>query len=118
MSATTYTVKPGDTLSGISLHFYGVYHLYKMIYGANADKIADIDKIPAGITLTIPPAPAFVNHTVERGESLSKIAKYWTGDANRWKEIFEANRDQLADPNKIDVGQVLRIPVRTPPAQA
>lgn len=108
----TYTVKPGDTLSGISLELYGVYHLYKMIYGVNADKITDMDNVPAGITLTIPPAPAFMTHTVERGETLSRIAKYWTGDASRWKWLYEANTDQLDDPNKIEVGQVLKIPVK------
>ncbi len=107
----TYTVQPGDTLSGISLQFYGVYHLYKMIYGVNSDKIADMDHVEPGITLTLPPAPAFMTHTVEKGQTLSRIAKYWTGDANRWREIFDANTDQLSDPNKIEVGQVLKIPV-------
>ena len=44
------------------------------------------------------------------GDSLSKIAKHFYGDANQYMKIFEANKDQLSDPNVIRVGQVLRIP--------
>ena len=49
-------------------------------------------------------------HTVEKGESLSKIAKHYYGDLMKYKEIFAANRDQLSDPDSIEVGQVLTIP--------
>ena len=44
------------------------------------------------------------------GDSLSKIAKHVLGDANAYMEIFNLNRDQLSDPDKIQPGQVLRIP--------
>ncbi|HBK45656.1 MAG TPA: peptidoglycan-binding protein LysM [Xanthomonadaceae bacterium] len=54
------------------------------------------------------------SYTVEKGDSLSKIAKRHYGDANAWKRIFEANRDVLDDPDKIQPGQVLRIPAATP----
>ena len=49
-------------------------------------------------------------HTVESGESLSKIAKHYYGDAMKYKELFEANKPMLEDPDKIYPGQVLRIP--------
>lgn len=49
-------------------------------------------------------------YTVEAGDTLSKIAKRFLGNANRYPEIFEANRAQLSDPNKINVGQKLTIP--------
>ena len=49
-------------------------------------------------------------YTVESGDSLSKIAKEHLGSANAYMEIFEANKDQLTDPDKIKPGQVLRIP--------
>ncbi len=49
-------------------------------------------------------------HTVERGDSLSKIAKTYYGDAMKYKVIFEANKPMLEDPNLIYPGQVLRIP--------
>ena len=49
-------------------------------------------------------------YEVKKGDSLSKIAKHVYGDANKWKQIFEANRDKLKDPDKIFPGQVLTIP--------
>ena len=49
-------------------------------------------------------------YVVQPGDSLSKIAKELLGDAARWPEIFELNKDQIKDPNLIHVGQELRIP--------
>lgn len=49
-------------------------------------------------------------YTVKSGDTLSKIAKEHLGDANAYMAIFEANRDQLSDPDKIKPGQVLKIP--------
>jgi nucleoid-associated protein YgaU len=47
---------------------------------------------------------------VKKGDTLSKISKQFYGDANAYQKIFDANRDQLKDPDKIQPGQVLRIP--------
>ena len=52
----------------------------------------------------------YASHTVKKGESLSLIAKHYYGDLMKYKQIFEANRDQLDNPDKIEVGQVLTIP--------
>ena len=49
-------------------------------------------------------------YTVVSGDSLSKIAKREYGDANAWPKIFEANKDILKDPDKIQPGQKLKIP--------
>ena len=49
-------------------------------------------------------------HTVERGDTLSAIAKKFYDDANKYPVIFEANKPMLSDPNKIYPGQKLRIP--------
>jgi len=49
-------------------------------------------------------------YEVEPDDSLSKIAKNEYGDASKWPQIFEANKDQLKDPNKIFPGQKLTIP--------
>ncbi len=49
-------------------------------------------------------------HTVESGDTLSKIAKELYGDVNAYNRIFEANRPMLSDPDKIYPGQVLVIP--------
>lgn len=48
-------------------------------------------------------------YTVEKGDNLSRIAKQFYGKQD-WKRIFDANRDQLSDPDKIYPGQVLKIP--------
>lgn len=48
-------------------------------------------------------------YEVKSGDNLSKIAKRYSGIS--WKDIFEANRDQIKDPDKIFPGQVLKIPV-------
>ena len=50
-------------------------------------------------------------HTVVSGDSLSKIAKVYYGNAMKYPEIFEANKPMLTHPDKIYPGQVLRIPV-------
>ena len=49
-------------------------------------------------------------HTVESGESLSKISKHYYKDANKYMQIFNANKDQLTNPDMIKVGQKIKIP--------
>jgi len=49
-------------------------------------------------------------YTVRKGDTLSHIAQRHYGKASRWHAIFEANRDQLDDPDRIQPGQVLRLP--------
>lgn len=53
-------------------------------------------------------------HVVERGDTLSHIAQRFYGKASGWHDIFEANRDQLDDPDRIQPGQVLKIPQISP----
>ena len=49
-------------------------------------------------------------HEVVKGESLWKIAERYYGDGSLYPKIFEANRELLKDPDKIKIGQRLRIP--------
>jgi nucleoid-associated protein YgaU len=56
------------------------------------------------------PEPAAQFYTVVSGDSLSKIAKEYYGNAMKYPVIFEANKPMLSDPDKIYPGQVLRIP--------
>jgi nucleoid-associated protein YgaU len=49
-------------------------------------------------------------HVVVSGDTLGKIAKKYYGDASLYMTIFDANKDVLKDPNKISVGQKLKIP--------
>jgi nucleoid-associated protein YgaU len=69
----------------------------------------------SGVTATVDSTAEVVgeqSYTVQKGDSLSKIAKHFYADGNAWKQIFEANRDVLADPDKISPGQTLRIPAK------
>ena len=54
--------------------------------------------------------PEATYYTVVSGDNLSKISKAQYGDPNKYMKIFEANKDKLKDPDKIQVGQVLNIP--------
>jgi nucleoid-associated protein YgaU len=49
-------------------------------------------------------------YEVKSGDNLSKISKQFYGDPNEYMRIYYANRDQLRDPDKIQVGQKLNIP--------
>jgi len=70
------------------------------------------DKTPPAASTTGTPAnnPYTQTYTVVSGDTLSKIAQKYYGDAALYTKIFEANRDVLRDPNKIMPGQKLRIP--------
>ena len=80
-----------------------VWDAIKRVDAKYADLTADI-----GIDAALP-VPAKV-YEVVGGDTLSKIAKKFYGDANKYMKIFEANKDQLADPDKIKIGPKLRIP--------
>jgi nucleoid-associated protein YgaU len=74
---------------------------------------ADFSDVQAGGSSTAPrPAapPAPRTYTVSKGDTLSKIAKQFYGDANKWRRIFEANRDVIKNPDLIHPGQVLKVP--------
>jgi nucleoid-associated protein YgaU len=62
-----------------------------------------------GVAL-VDPYNGFAQYTVEPGETLSSIAERFLGDSERWRAIFQANRDQIEDPDRIFPGQVLRVP--------
>jgi len=84
-----------------------------MSSGDEDEKEPDFSDVVSGSTST---APAPVGEAVTRtytvvgGDSLSKIAKKIYGDGRRWKEIFEANKDTIKNPDLIHPGQVLKIP--------
>lgn len=76
---------------------------------------ADFSDVQSGSSTTAPatPAPASESYTVKAGDSLSKIARHELGDAEKWHAIFEANRDQIDDPDLIHPGQVLKLPAQS-----
>ncbi|MEO1012753.1 MAG: LysM peptidoglycan-binding domain-containing protein [Bacteroidota bacterium] len=77
------------------------------------DKIKEIGgENPADLmaNISVADTSVFHRHTVRSGESLSKIAKHYYGDAMKYQQIFEANTDQLKNPDLIHPDQVLVIP--------
>jgi len=74
------------------------------------DIVADI-QVTGGPAVTQTAAPAASRtYTVKAGDTLSQIAKEQVGNAGSYMKIFELNRDQLSDPDKIKPGQILRLP--------
>ena len=101
------------------LHFVGsvkteaekneIWTAIKTIPSWRDDVVADI-KITGGGAAAAPAATAAKTYTVKAGDTLSAIAKAELGSAGAYMKIFEANRDQLSDPDKIKPGQVLKLP--------
>lgn len=87
----------------------GVWNAIKAIDAAYGDLTADITVDPS-LPAPAAPAPQPRIYEVVSGDSLSKIAKHFYGDAAKYQKIFDANRDQLKDPNLIKPGQKLKIP--------
>ena len=101
---------------------------------ANDPGKPDFSNVKSGVESSAPPAPAkpdFSNvhsgvestatkvadstlqtYTVVAGDSLSKIAKKFYGNAAQWRVIFEANTDRISNPDLIKIGQVLKIPAK------
>jgi nucleoid-associated protein YgaU len=73
----------------------------------------ELNKVVVPITFgtaLIDPYHGFQQYTVQPGDTLSAIAQDQYGDANLWTRLFEANRDQIYNPNLIFPGQVIRVP--------
>ena len=87
---------------------------------SSQEKHPDFSNVQSGSSSSAPspakktPAPAGAStsktYTVQKGDTLSKIAKHHYGDANEWRKIFEANKDIIKDPDLIYPGQELKIP--------
>jgi LysM repeat protein len=92
-----------------------IWNALKTVPDWQKEVVGDI-RVKAGAAPSAPAAPrapataAETTYTVKAGDTLSGIAKQFLGNANDYMEIFNANRDQLTDPDKIKPGQVLRIP--------
>ena len=72
---------------------------------ASDDDMPDFSNVKSGASST-----ATRIYVVVAGDSLSKIANREYGDMGKWKQIYEANRDIIKDPNLIHPGQKLKLP--------
>lgn len=94
------------------LKVYGIVHTQyekNMIW----DKIKEVGgQSPSDIKadIRVEQKDYYHKHKVVSGDTLGKISKEYLGEANKYMEIFNANRDQLSNPDLIKVGQELKIP--------
>ena len=101
---TNYTIKSGDTLSGIAAKYNTTYQ-----YLAQINNIADPNKINAGAVIKVPGATTvkeeYISYTIKSGDTLSGIAaKYNT------TYQYLAKINNIANPNKINAGAVIKVP--------
>ncbi len=94
-----------------------IWNALKTISGWDKDVVADI-KVNAPAAQAAPTtgsggATPTINYTVQPGDTLSAIAKKFLGNASEYMDIYNANRDQLSNPDMIKPGQVLKIPQHT-----
>ena len=75
-----------------------------------AGNIKGVEKVVDEGLVAPPPVEETEFYTIKKGDSLSKIAKVYYGNAMKYPVIFEANREVIKDPDLIYPGQVLRIP--------
>ena len=90
-----------------------VWDQIKLVDPTYQDLTAEItvaQRSPAAVAPQSQAAEQGQTYTVQPGDSLSKISKRFYGDANQYMLIFNANRDKLRDPDKIQPGQKLLIP--------
>lgn len=79
-------------------------------------KKADFSKVQSGSSTTAKPkAKAAESYTVKSGDSLWKISERVYGNGNDWRRIYEANKDQIQNPDVIQPGWVLTIPAQASP---
>jgi nucleoid-associated protein YgaU len=92
-----------------------IWDQIKLVDPSFSDLIADVQAPEAAAAAAAgaggaASTPAARTYTVQPGDNLSKISKQFYGDANKYMKIFEANKDKLADPDKVRAGIELIIP--------
>ncbi|MFT3971472.1 MAG: LysM peptidoglycan-binding domain-containing protein [Micropruina sp.] len=136
VAAPGYLVRPGDDLWSVAEQLLGQGSRWRLLAEANPSLLANptVDLTP-GVRLVIPELPTESDEAaaqpprrqakpdgrrpaspltvvVERGDTLSAIAKEHLGSAAKWPRIFRANKERIKDPDQIDVGWRLVIPAR------
>ncbi len=128
-SLRIYVVLPGDTLTSIAARELGAASLADNIFLLNRDVIPDPNQLMAGSKIRLPvrnapgrgpdgdpypvrrPTQGLGNvHTVARGDTLSSISLQYYGTSTAWRQLHEANRNILPNPNQLVVGMELTIP--------
>lgn len=130
------TVKEGDSLSELAAEHLGSAGNWRRIMAVNEDVLEDPKLLREGMKLRIPvddleraaedaeralagdgdptdPRPSAARtYTVQAGDNLFSIAARTLGDGERFKEIYQANRDKLSSADAIRPGMTLKLPER------
>lgn len=128
---TEWTVRYGDTLTGIAKAVYGDTRYWQDIYDANKDLITNPNSLAniegeklqlpkiAGVNtvLTTDTATSLMykdmdEYTIKQGDTLTGIAMAKYGDSSKWEDIYKANRDKITNPNSLKgiAGQKIVLP--------
>jgi nucleoid-associated protein YgaU len=106
-----YTIKAGDTLSQIASDLLNDQKRWREL--ADLNKIANPDLIFPGQVLRVAKGESYARSgssqkvTVKRGDSLSSIAESLLGSRDLWRQIWQANRGQISNPDLISQGMTL-----------
>jgi len=108
-----YKVKAGDTLMRISWEQYGTLFRWREIYNANKGVVQDPNHIPPGTVLNLStsgrsPASAMEHngdqYLIKSGDTLGTISGKVYGTTEKWKKLWENNKQLIRNPNKIYAG--------------
>ena len=111
-----YQVKKGDTLMKIAYEQYGDIYRWREIYASNKGSIQDPNHVPPGTVIKLEtlgggrkPGSVAIDHNgeqylIQSGDTLGTISSSVYGTKEKWKAIFENNRQLIKDPNKIYAG--------------
>lgn len=113
-----HTIQKNETLSDVSKRFYGTHHDWRVILKANPG--LDETKLQVGQVISVPrkatkgrvggARESKAIYVVREGDTLGDIALRELGNVDRTSDLFAANRDVMASPDKLKVGMHLRIP--------
>ncbi|MGI3779633.1 MAG: LysM peptidoglycan-binding domain-containing protein, partial [Janthinobacterium lividum] len=126
-----HVVRTGDDLWSLAEQYYGRGQEWRRIATANPHLLTGgPDRLEVGWRLVVPddgraePDGGTGSEDGQRtvrvrsGDTLTSVAERALGDADRWTELYRANRDQLSDPDDLPVGLTLRLPGGSPAERA
>lgn len=111
--AINYTVKKGDTVKSIAKKYFGANSKWRQVYQVNKDVIPSSLKIKPGQKLVIPVPVVCTIYMVKKGDNLEKISKKFYGTSEKWKKIYNANKNKISASKKVKAGKKLFIPAMT-----
>lgn len=117
VSLESYTIKEDakqgfDVIVSVTLKQFKEYGT-KIVKVSAFDGTTSVEKSRETVNSPTPAENSVKTHTVTETDTLWSIAKYYYGDGSKYTAIYEANKDIIANPSLLRVGQVLTIPGKT-----